>query len=235
MAKDIMTSGIEMSDVIKTTGFPVPEDMEGKTFAECVSGGGGNVTLYAWISEDGFYMQCYTYTDNPKAGDTVLAGAKGDMSSEIIFDVVESVEENIINTHINDVLSYKRYPVGDKVLQAGEEGSIVAEPLAVTENGVYTAPSGKAYTPVTVNVPSGGAFRYFDGRESGYSTMPTGFWVIRKDQTSGNAHCLITTNSSTSNSVLPIKKLTSEGLMVDEYGRETFHEVTEDVVLATLT
>ena len=72
MAKDIMTSGIEMSDVIKTTGFPVPEDMEGKTFAECVS--------------------------------------------------VES---------------------------------IVAEPLAVTENGVYTAPSGKAYSSVTVNVPSG--------------------------------------------------------------------------------
>ena len=71
MAKDIMTSGIEMSDVIKTTGFPVPEDMEGKTFAECVSSG------------------------------------------------------------------------------------IVAEPLAVTENGVYTAPSGKAYSPVTVNVPSG--------------------------------------------------------------------------------
>lgn len=150
MAKDIMTSGIKMSDVIKTTGFPVPEDMEGKTFAECVS------------------------------------------------------------------------------------DSIVAEPLAVTENGVYTAPSGKAYSPVTVNVPSGGAFRYFDGRESGYASMPTGFWVIRKDQTSGNAHCLITTNSSTDNSVKAIKKLTSEGLMIDEYGREIFPEVTEDVVVAAL-
>lgn len=151
MAKDIMTSGIEMSDVIKTTGFPVPEDMEGKTFEECVSGG------------------------------------------------------------------------------------IVAEPLAVTENGVYTAPSGKAYSPVTVNVPSGGAFRYFDGRESGYASMPTGFWVIRKDQTSGNAHCLITTTSSSSDTVKPIQKLTSNGLIVDEYSyRETFPEVTEDVVAAAL-
>ena len=150
MAKDIMTSGIEMSDVIKPTGFPVPEDMEGKTFEECVSGG------------------------------------------------------------------------------------VVAEPLAVTENGVYTAPSGKAYSPVTVNVPSGGAFRYFDGRVSGYASMPIGFWVIRKDQTSGDAHCLITTNSSTDNSVKAIKKLTSEGLMVDEYGREIFPEVTEDVVVAAL-
>ena len=150
MAKDIMTSGIEMSDVIKTTGFPVPEDMEGKTFAECVSG-----------------------------------------------------------------------------------ESIVAEPLAVTENGVYTAPSGKAYSPVTVNVPSGSAFRYFDGRVSAYASMPTGFWVIRKDQTSGNACCL-TTNSSSSETVKPIQELTSEGLMVDEYGREIFPEVTEDVFFATL-
>lgn len=47
MAKNIMTSGIEMSDVIKTTGFPVPSDLEGKTFAECVSGGGGGADLEA--------------------------------------------------------------------------------------------------------------------------------------------------------------------------------------------
>ena len=150
MAKDIMTSGIEMSDVIKTTGFPVPEDMEGKTFAECVS------------------------------------------------------------------------------------DSIVAEPLAVTENGVYTAPSGKAYSPVTVNVPSVSAFRYFDGRVSGYATMPSGFWVILKDQTSGDAHCLVTMASSSSETVKPIKKLTSEGLIVDEDYREIFPEVTEDFVVATL-
>lgn len=150
MSKDIMTSGIEMSDVIKSTGFPVPEDMKGKTFEECVS------------------------------------------------------------------------------------GSVVAEPLVVTENGVYTASDGKAYSPVSVNVPSVSAFRYFDGRESGYATMPTGFWVIRKDQTSGNAHCLITSNSTNNNSVLAIRKLNSNGLMVDEFGREYFHEVTEDVVISAL-
>ena len=163
MAKDIMTSGIEMSDVIKTTGFPVPGDMEGKTFAECVSGSGGNVTLYAW-KENFWSMQCYTYTDNPKAGDTVLAGAKGDMSSEIVFAVVESVEENIINTFINDIISYSRYPSGDIVLQAGQDGGIIAEPLAVTENGVYTASDGKAYSPVTVNVPSGATDLIFNVR-----------------------------------------------------------------------
>lgn len=41
----------------------------------------------------------------------------------------------------------------NKLIEEGG-GGIVAEPLVVTENGVYTAPSGKAYSPVTVNVPS---------------------------------------------------------------------------------
>lgn len=35
-------------------------------------------------------------------------------------------------------------------------GGVTTQPLSVTENGTYTAPSGMAYTPVTVNVPSSG-------------------------------------------------------------------------------
>lgn len=35
-------------------------------------------------------------------------------------------------------------------------GGITVEPLSVTANGTYTAPAGKAYSPVTVNVPSSG-------------------------------------------------------------------------------
>lgn len=34
--------------------------------------------------------------------------------------------------------------------------SVEVEPLSVTDNGTYTAPSGKAYSPVTVNVSGGG-------------------------------------------------------------------------------
>lgn len=34
--------------------------------------------------------------------------------------------------------------------------SVTVEPLSVTDNGTYTADQGKAYSPVTVNVPSGG-------------------------------------------------------------------------------
>ena len=32
-------------------------------------------------------------------------------------------------------------------------GDITVRPLSIVENGTYTAPSGTAYTPVTVNVP----------------------------------------------------------------------------------
>lgn len=41
-------------------------------------------------------------------------------------------------------------------LKAAAEGggsSVTVEPLSVTENGAYTADEGKAYSPVTVNVP----------------------------------------------------------------------------------
>ena len=38
----------------------------------------------------------------------------------------------------------------------GEAPAITTEPLSVTVNGTYTAPAGKAYTPVTVNVSGGG-------------------------------------------------------------------------------
>ena len=36
---------------------------------------------------------------------------------------------------------------------SGGGSSITVEPLTVTQNGTTTAPSGKAYSPVTVNVP----------------------------------------------------------------------------------
>lgn len=50
----------------------------------------------------------------------------------------------------------------------GGQIEIETEPLNVTENGTYTAPRGKAYTPVTVNVSGGGGdaknVQYYFGR-----------------------------------------------------------------------
>lgn len=40
-----------------------------------------------------------------------------------------------------------------KAAEGGGGGDITVEPLSVTENGTYTAPTGKAYSPVSVSVP----------------------------------------------------------------------------------
>ncbi len=135
------------------------------------------------------------------------------------------------------------------------EGNISIEAnkeVTISENGtVVVNPSeGKdamEKVTVTVNVPesgggssggsSGGVFRYFDARKSGYSSSPLGFWVIGKNQVSGNAHCLILSGGRSVDSglcVQSITRITSDGLAVNDYNRETYPEVTEDVVLAAL-
>ena len=64
----------------------------------------------------------------------------------------------------------------------GGGSSIDVEALSVTQNGTYTAPSGKAYSPVTVNVSGGGSsgnmsdpIRFFDydgTLVASYSSVP---------------------------------------------------------------
>lgn len=53
--------------------------------------------------------------------------------------------------------------------------SITVEPLSVTQNGTYTAPSGKAYSPVTVNVSGGGTsdFKRFIERTTTNPALPS--------------------------------------------------------------
>ena len=136
------------------------------------------------------------------------------------------------------------------------EGNISIEAnkeVTISENGtvVINPSEGKdamEKVTVTVNVPEsggggssggggGGAFRYFDARKSNYQSSPLGFWVIGKNQTSGYAHCLILSSgrsTDTGSCVQQITRITPDGLAVNDYNRETYPEVTEDVVLAAL-
>ena len=130
------------------------------------------------------------------------------------------------------------------------EGNISIEAnkeITISENGtVVVNPSeGKdamEKVTVTVNVPessggSGGAFRYFDARKSGYGSSPLGFWVIGKSQVSGTAHCLILSggrSTTTDRCFQTILSLTDKGLTVSDFNREVYPEVTEDVVAAAL-
>ena len=47
--------------------------------------------------------------------------------------------------------------------------TVTVESLSITENGTYTAPSGKAYSPITVNVPTSNPlyiYHYEEGSDS---------------------------------------------------------------------
>ena len=66
--------------------------------------------------------------------------------------------------------------IGGKLLGGGGGSAPVVEPLSVTDNGVYTAPSGvDGYSPVTVDVQSGGSGGLIDlitTKDLGYVEAP---------------------------------------------------------------
>lgn len=71
----------------------------------------------------------------------------------------------------------------DAIAAIPSGGGVTTQPLSVTENGTYTAPSGTAYTPVTVNVPTGGSLPSVIGKIDGGSftlasdTVGTSHWI----------------------------------------------------------
>ena len=65
--------------------------------------------------------------------------------------------------------------------QGGGGGSITVESLSVTTNGTYTAPTGKAYSPVTVNVSGGGDTWSWMGRNPTKVQTFTSEHVLFKD------------------------------------------------------
>lgn len=59
------------------------------------------------------------------------------------------------------------YVNGTKVVGTAS-GSVTVDPLSVTQNGTYTAQTGHAYSPVTVNVSGGGASAWTKVAENTY-------------------------------------------------------------------
>ncbi len=66
-----------------------------------------------------------------------------------------------------DTSEVSRYP-------ASSSGDIEVEVLNVTENGIYTAPDGKAYSPVNVNVEGGGSSDFSTAEVTATYTLPEG-------------------------------------------------------------
>ena len=58
-----------------------------------------------------------------------------------------------------------------KKMGGGGGSSVTVEPLSVTQNGTYTAPSGKAYSPVSVNVSGGSSVEEKDVNFYDYDGM----------------------------------------------------------------
>ena len=61
----------------------------------------------------------------------------------------------------------------EQATSGGGGSGITVEPITITQNGTTTAPDGKAYSPITVNVPS-------------VPLLPDGF-TIEKDASQGGA------------------------------------------------
>lgn len=62
---------------------------------------------------------------------------------------------------------------------SGGGGGTTVEALSVTQNGTYTAPTGKAYSPVTVNVSGGGSSDFSTATVTVVNNYTAGFnWSL---------------------------------------------------------
>ena len=68
--------------------------------------------------------------------------------------VTESSLNNIANAIRSKNGSSDTYRPGDMAAAIENIPTVTVETLNVTANGTYTAPTGKAYSPVTVAIPS---------------------------------------------------------------------------------
>lgn len=112
----------------------------------------------------------------------------------------------------------------DVIAESGGGGgsSVTVEPLTVTENGTTTAPSGTAYSPVTVNVPNS------------YGAADEGKVVNNGALVAQTAHAPVTANGTidtTLNNSVPVNVPnpnyveTISGTVTDPWGTMTTEEI----------
>ena len=105
-----------------------------------------------------------------------------------------------IRTKLGVQTTYTPPQMAAAILDIPTGGDVDVEQLSVTANGTYTAPTGKAYSPVTVNVSGGGAAilsgtseptnaRGSDGDlYLQYVELPTGYTRLNYIQSNGNQY-----------------------------------------------
>ena len=117
------------------------------------------------------------------------------------------------------------YEIATKI-QGGAGPSVTVEPLTVTQNGTTTAPSGKAYSPVTTNVPNS------------YGASDEGKVVSNGALVAQTAHAPVTANgtidTTLNNSVrvnLPntYTVTTIEGTVAEPFGDENYSKLIADL------
>ena len=129
----ILTDDVPVKELLKGTGYNVPEDMMNKTWGEATSG--GDVTLVELSATEN---KVYT-PDEGEAYKKVTVNVPVPTLEEL------SATENTVYTP-DEGKAYSKVTVNVPVP--------TLEELSATENKVYTPDAGKAYSKVTVNVPA---------------------------------------------------------------------------------
>jgi len=76
--------------------------------------------------------------------------AKVLVSESNLYDIADS-----IRGQLGTQREFTPGQMSEAIDQISGGGTITVESLSVTQNGTYTAPTGKAYSPVEVNVAGG--------------------------------------------------------------------------------
>lgn len=85
-------------------------------------------------------------------------GERATIDQDYLYDIADAIREK-------KGVTTRFIPAEMKpaILSIPTGGGVDVEALSVTANGTYTAPTGKAYSPVTVNVSGGGGATILSG------------------------------------------------------------------------